>query len=282
MKIIIVDDEQPAVKTLMKILDKICPESEVTGFNSPSKALEFLEKNSADIAFLDIEMFGLNGIELAKRIKDKCKRINIIFVTGYSEYALDAVSLRASGYLMKPVTEQDVREELENLRNPIEKNIINSNRIRVQTFGNFDIFVDNEPLTFRRAKSKEILAYLVDKKGTGVTNAELAAILFEEKEYDRSLQKQMQVYISDLMKVLKEAGASDVVIKKYNSLSVNIDTFQCDYYDFLKMDVYAINSYMGEYMINYSWSEFTTGMLEEKYQKYNLLDKIKEKIVKKK
>ena len=119
------------------------------------------------------------------------------------------------------------------------------------------------------AKSKEILAYLVDKKGTGVTNAELAAILFEEKEYDRSLQKQMQVYISDLMKVLKDAGASDVVIKKYNSLSVNIDTFQCDYYDFLKMDVYAINSYMGEYMINYSWSEFTTGMLEEKYRKYS-------------
>lgn len=280
MKIIIVDDEQPAVKTLMKILNKICPGSEVAGFNSPSKALEFLEENSADIAFLDIEMFDLNGIELAKRIKDKCKKINIIFVTGYSEYALDAVSLRASGYLMKPVTEEDVREELENLRNPIEKNI-NNNRIRIQTFGNFDIFVDNEPLTFRRSKSKEILAYLVDKKGTGVTSAELAAVLFEEKEYDRSLQKQMQVYISDLMKVLKEAKASDVVIKKYNSLSVNINTFQCDYYDFLKMDVYAINSYMGEYMINYSWSEFTTGMLEEKYRKYSLLDKVKEKILKK-
>ena len=81
-----------------------------------------------------------------------------------------------------------------------------------------------------------------------------------------------------MIKVLREANASDIVIKKYNSLSVNTNAFQCDYYDFLNMDVNAINSYMGEYMINYSWSEFTTGMLEEKNIRYNLLDKIKNKM----
>ena len=196
MKIIIVDDEEPAVKTLIKIINKIKPEIEVNGFTSPTKALEFLQRNPADVVFLDIEMYGLNGIELAKKFKDECHNINIIFVTGYSEYALEAVSLRASGYLLKPVSEEKIIEELENLRNPIEKG--SNHRIRVQTFGNFEIFVDHEPVTFRRSKSKEILAYLVDKKGTSVTNAELAAVLFEEKEYDRSLQKQMQVYISKL------------------------------------------------------------------------------------
>lgn len=276
MKIIIVDDEEPAVKTLIKIINKIKPESEVNGFTSPTKALEFLQRNPADVVFLDIEMYGLNGIELAKKFKDECNNINIIFVTGYSEYALEAVSLRASGYLLKPVSEEKIIEELENLRNPIEKS--SNHRIRVQTFGNFEIFVDHEPVTFRRSKSKEILAYLVDKKGTSVTNAELAAVLFEEKEYDRSLQKQMQVYISDMIKVLREVNASDIVIKKYNSLSVNTNVFQCDYYDFLNMDVNAINSYMGEYMINYSWSEFTTGMLEEKNKRYSLLNKIKNKM----
>lgn len=275
MKIIIVDDEEPAVKTLIKIVNKIKPGSEVNGFTRPTKALEFLEENQADVAFLDIEMFGISGIELAKKFKDKCNNINIIFVTGYSEYALEAVSLRASGYLIKPASEDKVLEELENLRNPVEKNI--KERVRVQTFGNFEIFVDNEPVTFRRSKSKEILAYLVDKKGAGVTNAELAAVLFEEKEYNRSLQKQMQVYISDMVKDLKEVNASDIIIKKYNSLSVNSEAFQCDYYDFLNMDINAINSYMGEYMINYSWSEFTTGMLEEKNKKYSFIDKIKSK-----
>lgn len=262
MRIIIVDDEEPAVKTLIKILNKVKPGSEINGFTSPTKALQFLDDNRADVAFLDIEMYGLNGIELAKRFKDKCHDINIIFATGYSEYALDAVSLRASGYVLKPVSEENVIEELENLRNPVKEE--DNNRIRVQTFGNFEIFVNNEPLTFRRSKSKEILAYLVDKKGTGVTTAELAAVLFEEKEYDRSLQKQMQVYVSEMIKILKEADADNIVIKKYNSLSVNIDSFQCDYYDFLNMKVEAINSYMGEYMTNYSWAEFTTGILEEK------------------
>ena len=262
MKIVIVDDEEPAVKMLIRILNKVKPGSEINGFTSPIKALEFLDDNKADVAFLDIEMYGLNGIELAKRFKDKCNSINIIFATGYSEYALDAVSLRASGYLMKPVSEEDVIEELDNLRNPVKEE--DNYRIRIQTFGHFEVFVDNEPLTFRRSKSKEILAYLVDKKGTGVTTAELASVLFEEKEYDRSLQKQMQVYVSEMLKVLKEVNASNIVIKKYNSLSINIDLFQCDYYDFLKMKVDAINSYMGGYMINYSWAEFTTGILEEK------------------
>lgn len=262
MKIVVVDDEEPAVKMLLRILNKVNPRSEINGFTSPTKALEFLDDNKADVVFLDIEMYGLNGIELAKRFKDKCPSINIIFATGYSEYALDAVSLRASGYLMKPVSEADVIEELENLRNPVKEE--NNNRIRVKTFGNFEVLVDNEPLTFRRSKSKEILAYLIDKKGTGVTTAELAAVLFEEKEYDRSLQKQMQVYVSEMLKVLKEVDASNIVIKKYNSLSVDVNAFQCDYYDFLKMKIDAINSYTGSYMTNYSWAEFTTGILEER------------------
>ena len=74
----------------------------------------------------------------------------------------------------------------------------------------------------------------------------------------------MQVYVSEMLKVLKEVDASNIVIKKYNSLSVDVNAFQCDYYDFLKMKIDAINSYTGSYMTNYSWAEFTTGILEER------------------
>ena len=82
-------------------------------------------------------------------------RLSIIFVTGYSQYTMDALKLRVSGYLMKPVRTSDLRLELKNLRHPLPE--FNC-RVRIQTFGNFEVFVDGRPLKFPRKKCKECLA----------------------------------------------------------------------------------------------------------------------------
>jgi len=135
---------------------------------------------------------------------------------------------------------------------------------RVQTFGNFDIFVNNKPLVFGRLKAKEAFAYLIDRKGSSVTIAELASILWEDREYDRSLQNQTQVIISSMMKTFKDNSIEDIVIKNRNQIAVNRLKIKCDYYDYLNLDVSAINAYKGEYMSNYSWAEMTAGELAAK------------------
>lgn len=78
------------------------------------------EKESFDVAFLDIEMPGMSGIELAKKLKDIKPYLNIIFVTAYTDYALEVHSLYVSGYLLKPIKKEDVVTALDNLRNPIK------------------------------------------------------------------------------------------------------------------------------------------------------------------
>lgn len=206
------------------------------------------------------KMYGMNGIELALHFKMAFSKINLIFVTGFSEYAQDAFALRASGYITKPVTVERIQEELDNLRNPIQEKTA---RIRVQTFGNFEVFADNEPLKFHRSRTKELLAYLIDRKGAGVTMAELAAVLWEDREYNRSLQNQVQVHISDLLKTLRAANAAEMIVKKHNFISVDVRRFDCDYYRFLNGEVSVINAFTGEYMVNYSWAELTTGRLTE-------------------
>lgn len=259
MRIIAVDDERLALEDLLKTLSQAEPDSILDGFSSPGAALEHIKTHPADVAFVDIEMYGINGLELAKRFKEARPGINIVFVTGYTHYALDAFRLHASGYLLKPATLEDVRNELENLRNKLPETV--EPHIRVQTFGNFEVFVDGVPLKFGRTKSKELLAFLVDRKGAGMTTAEICAVLWEDRECTPSLKSQYRNIVADLTQTLKTADALEMIVKKRNQLAVNIATFDCDYYNFLKGDIKAINSYTGEYMTNYSWAEFTTGLL---------------------
>lgn len=263
MRIIAVDDEPLALGGLVDEIKKAQPDCSIQSYTDPVAALEAVGgKNfTPDVAFLDIEMPGLSGISLAKRFKDACPKMNIIFVTSYSQYALDAHSMHASGYLMKPVLAEDIRRELNDLRTPVSALSL---RVRIQTFGNFDIFVNNVSLSFSRSKAKEALAYIVSRNGGSVAAAELSAVIWEGKSYNRSLQNQTQTVISDMMKALRQGGAADIILKRHNSISLDVTKVDCDYYRFLKGDINAINAYMGEFMSNYSWAEMVTGYLSNK------------------
>lgn len=104
MRIIAVDDERLALEALVSSIVKAVPDAAVHGFRDPAEAMDFLRSHICDVAFLDIRMRGISGLELARRIKELHGSTNIVFVTGYSEYALDAFRVYASDYLLKPPT----------------------------------------------------------------------------------------------------------------------------------------------------------------------------------
>ena len=85
MNIIAVDDEKLALDVLVSTIHEVVSDAQIFGFRQPFDAISFAENESCDIAFLDIKMRGMTGLELAKRLKDINAKINIIFVTGYSE-----------------------------------------------------------------------------------------------------------------------------------------------------------------------------------------------------
>ena len=260
MKILAIDDEPLALNGLADEVKKAAPESELRGFTDPSAAIQELAQSAwtPDVALLDIEMPAVSGLALAEHIKEACPRCYIIFVTGYSQYALGALGMHASGYLMKPVVAEDIRRELQNLRIPLCAPAL---RTKIQTFGNFDIFVDGLPLAFARSRAKEALAYVVSRNGGSVTVSELATILWESREYNRSLQNRTQTIISEMMRSLRQAGAADIIIKKHNCISIDVSKVDCDYFRYLRGDPVAVNAYMGEFMSQYSWAEMITGFL---------------------
>ncbi len=252
MRILAVDDEKDALEVLVAAISECEKDAEIKAFNSPTEALNYAAENPPDIAFLDIRMPTMSGLDLAKKLKAINVRVNIVFSTGYSEYASDAFSMHASGYIMKPVSVRLVRKELENLRNPVETP---NSRIFVRTFGNFELFVDGETLHFSRKPAKELLAYLVDRKGSAVTRKELCSVLLQDEAFTRKSQDYLTKIVKELQKTLDEVNAGSIVNLDRSEYSVIPDNFSCDAYDYLKGVPNAFNNFYGEYMSQYPWAE---------------------------
>lgn len=261
MNIVAADDEKIALEGLVSSILEILPEAKVQGFQYGNEVLEFVECHQCDIAFLDIKMRGMDGISLAKKLKIINPQINIIFTTGYSEYASDAFELHASGYVMKPVTPDKIKNEIDNLRHPIP--LSHKNKLTVKTFGNFECFIQGKPLEFHYNKTRELLAYLIDCNGSLCTNGEIVAVLWEDKVKTSSIYSYLRNLYADLIHTLEKYGCQDAIIKQRGRIGVDPKKIDCDYYDWLEGKVYAINAFKGEYMRQYSWSEFSLGVFDE-------------------
>ena len=258
MFVLAADDEQLALEMLCECIKGEMPDAQIKAFSDPSQAIEFARANEVDIAFLDINMGTASGLDVARSVKMKSPQANIIFVTGYNEYALEALQMHASGYITKPVNRGKVREELDNLLHPV--NVRLSGRY-AQTFGHFEFFVDGVPVKFKREKSKELFALLVDRGGASLTTEQIASVMWEDRNYDRNLKNSLMPIIRSMQESLAEAGAEDVIIKSWGHLAVDKTKFSCDYYDYTDGKPYAINLFHGEYMSNYSWAETTLASL---------------------
>lgn len=264
LKILVLDDEKLALEDITELIRQAEPTAEVIGFVCADSALEYISCNKVEIAFLDIDLGegALCGIELAKKCKALYPKMNVIFVTGHSQYLLDAFRLHVSGYVMKPARLSDICAELKNLRNPLPNQTLE--RVWIQAFGHFEIFVDGRQLNFTRAKSKECLAYLVDRKGARVSYGNLSSILWEDKPFTPSLRNNTQKVISDMVATLKAAGVEDIIAKSRLGIAIVPGLVRCDYFEALNDERLHLSAATGEYMSNYSWSELTLGNITMK------------------
>ena len=260
MKILAVDDEKIALQGLLSSIEKAAPDAEVYGFRYATDAVEHMRQCPCDVAFLDIEMKGMNGVELANALKEINPDVNLIFATGFGSYRDSAFDLHASGYLIKPITAERVRNELENLRRPVAS----QRRLKVLTFGNFEVLFNNTPLVFKYQKSKEMLAYLIDRKGAMCSTGELMAVLFEDGDDHKAYYHRLR---SDLIDTLSACGCEGALVQQRGILGVSVDKVDCDYYDYLNGKLSLERIYHGEYMAQYSFAEVTNAELFAKLRK---------------
>ena len=251
---ITVDDERPMLKALTDIV-KSSPDIEaVYDFSACNAALEWISNNSADVAFLDINMRGMGGLALAEKITTLHPDCKIVFCTGYEQYALDAIQLRCSGYLMKPITHEAVQKEIDHIKGKNPKSVL----LDVKCFGNFEVLKNGEALIFKRSKAKELFAVLVDRNGAGMTGKQICAVMWPESTDDVKNMDYLRHLVGDIKKALANAGAEKVFCQDGYNYRIDTTRINCDYHKYLKT---GNPQFHGEYMSQYSWAESTLALL---------------------
>ena len=251
---IAVDDEVLMLGALVKAITASPDIREVTKFSDCEEALNFVKENSVDIAFLDINMRGMGGLALAESIIEACPNCKVVFCTGHEEYAVSAFKLHASGYLMKPISADDVQNEINNIKGLRQR----EKMLVVNCFGNFEVYVKDKKLSFKRLKTKELFAFLVDRKGAGMTAKQICAVLFPDDMDDNKNASYLRQLVLDLKNTLKSVGAEDVFRHETPCYRVDTSLIQCDYLSYLET---GKPEFHGEYMMQYSWAEDTCAML---------------------
>ena len=251
---IAVDDEILMLGALVKAISASPDIAVVNKFSDCEEALDFVRNNSVDIAFLDINMRGMGGLSLAENIIAARPNCKIVFCTGYEEYAIPAFRLHASGYLMKPISAEDVQKEIDNIKGVKKKEKL----LVVNCFGNFEVYAKDEKLMFKRLKTKELFAFLVDRKGAGMTAKQICAVLFPDDMDDNKNAAYLRQLVMDLKNTLKSVGAENVLRHETPCYRVDTSLIQCDYLSYLET---GKPEFYGEYMMQYSWAEETCAIL---------------------
>ena len=249
-----VDDEVLMLGALVAAVEASPDISSVVKFSDCEKALEYVKNNPLDIAFLDINMRGMGGLKLAEKIKNASPDCKIVFCTGHEEYAIPAFKLHVSGYLMKPISAEDIQEEIDNIIGIRHK----EKPITVKCFGNFEVYAKNQKLIFKRLKTKELFAFLVDRNGAGMTAKQICAVLFPEDSDDNKNAAYLRQLVLDLKNTLRSVGAENVFCHETPCYRIDTNLIRCDYISYLETGKPV---FYGEYMTQYSWAEDTCGML---------------------
>lgn len=269
MNILVVNSNLSELKDIVSKIKETGLARQVDTCMEPKEVMMRIEAQKSDIIFIETHLKNISGIALAKTIRKVFPSANIFFISASSAYAADAFSIHAAGYLVKPVKTTDIANELSWLKNNVMGNTLHPSVpiLRVQTFGTFSVFYEGRLLCFKRRKAKELFAYLIDRRGSDASMQEIAAVLWEDREYNHSLLVSIHAMISEITRVLKSVGAEDVLIRMHNGVAINPLRISCDYYDFLNGDVIAERTWTGEYMANYTWAEYKIENIQAEFLK---------------
>ncbi len=289
-KIIGVDDEKIALDRFERIMKEDARVSVIGTFTRVSDALEFVRRNPVDIAFLDIEMPGMSGLELAERLAEENPYIEIVFITAYDKYALKAFQTHAIGYLLKPLDIDEVREQIDNFARKLgcRRETISSEYLTVKCFGQFLCCADKnaaDPIRWRTAKAEELFALLVHYQGKAISKEILIDALWPEAEPEKAANN-FRVTCTYLRNTLTDKGFANILLRDRDSYLLDTSRLRCDLLLFLpttgaaSLELSALEKasalYAGGYFENkpYEWAANMRVWLEREYKKiqYRIAD----------
>ena len=261
MTILVVTEDDSALIKIEQIISAAMPDSELFCFGSGLPALAAARNHEIDIGVIDVALTELSGLDFGQYLIDLYPFVNLIYVSKDQSKGYDAIRQHASGYLIMPFEAVEMKRELEDLRHPeVQKR---QKRVFAQTFGNFELFVDGEPVAFKYTKTKEIVAVLVNNRGAQTSNGEIIACLWEDDGDPEKKASYLSNLRQDLQNTFHKLKLNGIILKQRGSLAIAADKIECDLYDWLENKLNSKYQYLGDYMNQYSWPEVVHAELDE-------------------
>lgn len=216
-----VDDEKILLNVLCDAVKKSPDITDVVSFTEGTLAIEWAKSNRFDIAFLDIELADMNGIDLSKQLREINPHVPIYFCTAYPQYSLDALLAHANGYILKSITTEKIQKELDYLKDSTTRSFL----LKYNNDGGFFLYDKSDhPIEFPRKKAIDVLEILIDKSGAAVSIVDLCDLLFPEIGGGENESNKNHLYklLSDIRKKLKEIEAEAVLIKDGHGYKIDM------------------------------------------------------------
>ena len=276
---ILVDDMRPALRELEFLL-KQYPDISIAGmFTDPLSAIKEIGERKPQVVFLDINMPQLQGMDAASRILDLSPETDIVFVTAYDQYAIEAFELHAMDYLLKPIAKERLERTLDRLRKKTPASVEHpSLKLQIRCFGRFQMgWEGQEPIKWRIEKARELFAYLLQNHNRNISRDELLDTLWPEDSPDRAV-KQLYNGIYYIRKALEAYGIGSSLICIGNDYNLKLGPVDWDVRRFCELCesnpekgletleeiamLYTCDYLYGEY---YPWSDFEREKLSRRY-----------------
>ncbi|PWV88467.1 response regulator receiver and SARP domain protein [Paenibacillus cellulosilyticus] len=227
----IVDDEELSVKRLTRLLLESGEFSVCHSFLNPSEAYEFAKANRIDVAFLDISMPAIDGMTLSGKLRELDDSIQLVFATGYGDYAVQAFDINALDYLLKPVTTERLNKTLSR----IDKTPRSAPALRVQLLNELKIYNrdgQETPIKLRSPKTEELFAFLLCKRS--VSREEIVETLWTDMETDKALKN-----LNSTLYYIRQAVGADKIgsIMHTGKTEIRLEEngIDCDLYVFERL-----------------------------------------------
>lgn len=239
LKAIIIDDEQLAITMLQNKLSQFSEVDVVKTYVSPHFDIEELKQLDVNVAFLDIEMGEVTGLDLAEAIHSRLPHIHIVFVTAYTEYAIQAFEVNSLDYLLKPATTTRLKKTISRLVEQVSQAVPpptkeSSEPFVVECFKEFQLFHEGKPVQFKTSKVKELFAFFMLHKNTPVHRDILIESLWPDQDYKKS-KINLHTCISHLRKLLNSLGYSQSILFSNQSYTFSVEKIQCDAGQFVRL-----------------------------------------------
>ena len=232
IRVLLVDDEEDALN-LMEILLRRIGDVEVAGrFTNPIQALEALDRTPVDAVFLDNQMPGMTGMELARIIRSKLSRVPIVFTTAYAEYAVEAFEVRSIDYLLKPITIDRLRDALSRIRESTAflPSQDESRLPSIRCMGGFSISLQpggDRQIAWKISKEKEVCAFLVHHGGNPVDTELIVESIWPGHDVKKA-KTYLYTCLSYLRRTLQEHGVPLAVEKAGNGFVIRLNGTESD------------------------------------------------------